>query len=124
MPYPHWREILQDARGGVNHPVKRLLESALIFDQPHEPKGIREIMRLSYTRVASRLALYAFMGAALITATTSARAVSPVEPPKGLTAPPQGTRMPAFELPGIDSTKARSADLRDKVTVIRFWATW
>ena len=81
-------------------------------------------MRLSFTRVASQLALYAFLGAALINSTTPARAVSPVEPPKGLTAPPQGTRMPAFELPGINSAKARSADLRDKVTVIRFWATW
>jgi hypothetical protein len=32
--------------------------------------------------------------------------------------------MPVFELPGIDGAKLRSTDLRDKVTVIRFWATW
>jgi len=57
-------------------------------------------------------------------AAAPARAVSPPEPPKGLSAPPQPTPMPAFELPGIDGSKARSTDLRDKVTVIRFWATW
>jgi hypothetical protein len=81
-------------------------------------------MRLSFARVASQLALSAIIGAALITGTTPARAFSPADPPKGLTAPPQGTRMPTFELPGIDGAKARSGDLRDKVTVIRFWATW
>jgi hypothetical protein len=53
-----------------------------------------------------------------------ARPVSPPEPPKGLSAPPQATLMPAFELPGVNGTKGRSADLRDKVAVIRFWATW
>lgn len=53
-----------------------------------------------------------------------ARALSPPEPPKGLSAPPQPTPMPQFELPGIDGSKARSADLRNKVAVIRFWASW
>jgi hypothetical protein len=46
------------------------------------------------------------------------------EPPKGLSAPPQATPMPAFELPAINGSKARAADLRNKVTVIRFWASW
>jgi hypothetical protein len=81
-------------------------------------------MNLSLTRLASQLALSLILGATLVTVTPFARAVSPVEPPKGLSSPPQGTRMPVFELPGIDGTRARSADLRDKVTVIRFWATW
>jgi cytochrome oxidase Cu insertion factor (SCO1/SenC/PrrC family) len=64
------------------------------------------------------------LGAMLVTTATSARAVSPAELPKGLSAPPQATPMPAFELPGIDGTRTRSADLRDKVTVMRFWVTW
>ncbi|OGA07437.1 MAG: hypothetical protein A2W68_11525 [Betaproteobacteria bacterium RIFCSPLOWO2_02_64_14] len=64
------------------------------------------------------------LGATLLTAAAPARAVSPPEPPKGLSAPPQATPMPVFELPVVNGTKARSTDLRDKVTVIRFWATW
>ena len=57
-------------------------------------------------------------------AVAPASASSPPEPPKGLSAPPQATPMPAFELSGIDGSKVRSTDLRDKVTVIRFWASW
>jgi cytochrome oxidase Cu insertion factor (SCO1/SenC/PrrC family) len=81
-------------------------------------------MHLSLPRTAPQLALGFLLSAALVTGTAPARAVSPVEPPKGLAAAPPGTRMPAFELPGIDGTKVRATDLRDKVTVIRFWATW
>ena len=47
-----------------------------------------------------------------------------LEPPKGLAAPAQATPMPTFELTGVDGSKVRSTDLRDKVTVFRFWATW
>ena len=53
-----------------------------------------------------------------------AGAAAMAEPPKGLTAPTQATPMPSFELPGYDGSKGRSTDLRDKVTVFRFWATW
>ena len=81
-------------------------------------------MHLPFTRVALRLALSLILGATLISTTTSARAASPVELPTGLSSPPQATRAPAFELPGINGTKARSSELRDKVTVIRFWASW
>ena len=62
--------------------------------------------------------------AMLAAAAMPGRAASPAEPPKGLSPPPQATPMPAFELTGIDGSKVRSTDLRDKVTVIRFWATW
>jgi len=37
---------------------------------------------------------------------------------------PQLTPMPAFKLPGINGTSGRDADLRNKVTIIRFWASW
>lgn len=32
--------------------------------------------------------------------------------------------MPAFKLPGLNGSNASDADLRNKVTVIRFWASW
>ena len=81
-------------------------------------------MTSSFARIAEKFAVCLILGAALAVTATAALSASPVEPPKGLSTPPEGTRMPAFELPGIDGTKARSTDLRDKVTVIRFWATW
>ena len=66
------------------------------------------------------LALAAILAAA---AAVPARAAA-LEPPKGLAAPPQTTPMPAFDLTGFDGSKVRSSDLRDKVAVFRFWATW
>ncbi len=32
--------------------------------------------------------------------------------------------MPAFRLPGLNSNGGSDADLRNKVTIIRFWASW
>lgn len=32
--------------------------------------------------------------------------------------------MPAFQLPGLDGRDGSDADLRNKVTIIRFWASW
>jgi len=32
--------------------------------------------------------------------------------------------MPAFKLPGLNGNGGSDADLRNKVTVIRFWASW
>ncbi len=32
--------------------------------------------------------------------------------------------MPAFKLPGLNGANYSDADLRNKVTVIRFWASW
>lgn len=32
--------------------------------------------------------------------------------------------MPAFKIPGISGTSGSDADLRNKVTIIRFWASW
>jgi hypothetical protein len=45
-------------------------------------------------------------------------------PPPGLAAPGQPTPMPEFSVPGLTGTPIRSADLRGKVVVVRFWATW
>jgi len=41
--------------------------------------------------------------------------VQPYEPPKPA---------PAFALPGLDGKVTRLADLRGKVVLIFFWATW
>lgn len=82
-------------------------------------------MNRSATRPFS-LHLLSFALAATLAAAAAvpARAASPAEPPKGLSAPPTAATMPAFEMTGFDGSKVRSTDLRDKVTVIRFWATW
>jgi hypothetical protein len=32
--------------------------------------------------------------------------------------------MPSFKLNGLNGSSASDADLRNKVTVIRFWASW
>lgn len=45
----------------------------------------------------------------------AADTLAPVSPP---------TPMPAFTIPGINGTSGSDADLRNKVTVIRFWASW
>ena len=37
---------------------------------------------------------------------------------------PKPVPMPAFKLPGLNGTSGSDADLRNKVTVIRFWASW
>jgi cytochrome oxidase Cu insertion factor (SCO1/SenC/PrrC family) len=74
--------------------------------------------------VSSLLPCLALAVTVAVTAAMPAHAASVTEPPKGLSAPPQATPMPVFELTGFDGSKVRSTDLRDKVTVIRFWATW
>ena len=37
---------------------------------------------------------------------------------------PQPVPMPAFKLPKLDGSSGTDADLRNTVTVIRFWASW
>ncbi len=37
---------------------------------------------------------------------------------------PQPTPMPSFKIPGINGSGGSDADLRNKVTIIRFWASW
>lgn len=37
---------------------------------------------------------------------------------------PKPVPMPAFKLPGLNGHGGTDADLRNKVTVIRFWASW
>ncbi len=37
---------------------------------------------------------------------------------------PKPVPMPSFKLPGLNGHGGSDADLRNKVTVIRFWASW
>ena len=46
------------------------------------------------------------------------------EPPMGLTAVKSTTPMTVFSLPGLDGRGFDSSVLKDKVVVVRFWATW
>ncbi len=55
------------------------------------------------------------LGASLLCQTALASGLQPVNPP---------TPMPAFKVPGINGSSGSDADLRNKVTVIRFWASW
>ncbi len=55
-------------------------------------------------------------------AAAAAEALPPLPP--NLTAPPQPTAMPAFSLPAINGGTLQSSDMKGKVVVIRFWASW
>ena len=44
--------------------------------------------------------------------------------PEGLAAPARPTSMPAFNLATATGGASRAEDLRGKVVVARFWATW
>jgi hypothetical protein len=45
----------------------------------------------------------------------AANSLQPVNPP---------TPIPAFKITGLGGSSGSDADLRNKVTVIRFWASW
>lgn len=65
----------------------------------------------------ARLSALLFSGLmfSVTTLTASASTLQPVTPP---------TPMPAFQLPGLNGSSGSDTDLRNKVTVIRFWASW
>ena len=60
---------------------------------------------------------------ALASAAFNAVAAEPALP-AGLTAPAKPTRLPAFNLPTAAGGAVRSDELRGKVVIARFWATW
>ena len=68
-------------------------------------------------RPTARLAaiLFSSLMLSVTTFTASANSLQPVNPP---------TPMPAFKIPGLNGSSGSDADLRNKVTVIRFWASW
>jgi hypothetical protein len=44
--------------------------------------------------------------------------------PKGLSAPPKPTAMPAFDLPTTAGGALHSESLRGQVVIVRYWASW
>ena len=46
------------------------------------------------------------------------------EPPRGLTAVKPPTPMATFSLPSLQGNGFDVSALKDKVVVVRFWATW
>jgi hypothetical protein len=70
-------------------------------------------MRLTTSFTAILLSAGLIFGATPLTA--GADALQPLAQP---------VPIPAFQLPGLNSSNGSDADLRNKVTVIRFWASW
>jgi len=69
------------------------------------------------------LGLLLLLGGLLTWSVPHTPAASPT-PPEGLAAPGQAVSMPGFELPNANGDPVRSAELRGKVVVVRFWASW
>ena len=57
-------------------------------------------------------------------ASAVANAAAEVALPAGLTAPAKPTQLPGFNLPTAAGGTVRSEELRGKVVIARFWATW
>ena len=74
--------------------------------------------------VRSRLGPCLLLGLLLTLSPPRAPAAESPTPPEGLATPGQLTPMPAFELPDPDGNPVRSEELRGKVVMIRFWASW
>jgi cytochrome oxidase Cu insertion factor (SCO1/SenC/PrrC family) len=76
----------------------------------------RQDCRLAWLSLAS---LVLVLGLTLGTATGETP-----EPPMGLAAVKPATPMPPFSLPGLQGSGFDASALKDKVVVVRFWATW
>lgn len=59
-----------------------------------------------------------------LAAPVSNAAAADLTPPPGLAAPAKPTRLPEFSLPTAAGAFVKSGDMRGKVVVVRFWATW
>lgn len=76
----------------------------------------RKVCRRTWRALASLVLL---LGLTLGTATGEMP-----EPPMGLAPLKPAVPMAAFSLPGLHASEFDSAALKDKVVVVRFWATW
>ena len=75
-------------------------------------------------KVRLRLGRFLLLGLLLTLSPFPTPAADSPKLPEGLAAPGQLTPIPVFELPDPDGNPVRSEDLRGKVMVVRFWATW
>lgn len=71
-------------------------------------------MRLTLPLRSLLVAAGLMLGLALAPS-AAADALTPLNPP---------VPAPAFKLPGLNGTSGSDADLRNTVTIIRFWASW
>jgi hypothetical protein len=78
------------------------------------------IFKLNARALQSLLML---LGIALAAATSHSSAAD-LAPPAGLSAPSQLKPIPAFNLQTVAGGILRSDDLRGKIVIVRFWATW
>lgn len=74
--------------------------------------------------IAKWLFLMAMGGVLVMTSTETVAASRQPVLPAGLTAPAQPTTMPDFQLPQVNGTMFHTADVRGKIVLMRFWATW
>jgi len=74
--------------------------------------------------VRSRLGPCLLLGLLLTLSPLRTPAAESPRLPEGLATPGQATLLPAFALPDPAGNTVRSEDLRGKVVVVRFWATW
>ncbi len=64
------------------------------------------------------------LAALLMAAAMVQAADAPPLPPAVLAPPSQPTKMPDFEFANLQGGTLKSSDMKGKVIVIRFWATW
>ncbi len=60
----------------------------------------------------------------VFTSAVFSAAAADLAPPAGLAAPAKATRLPAFNIATAVGGTVRADDLRGKVVIARFWATW
>jgi cytochrome oxidase Cu insertion factor (SCO1/SenC/PrrC family) len=72
-----------------------------------------------------RLAWIALVSFVLMVGLTLGTATGEMpEPPLGLAAVKPATPLAAFSLPSLHGSEFTSSTLKDKLVVVRFWATW
>ena len=80
---------------------------------------------MNVRRQDCRLAWLSLVSLVLVLGLTLGSATGEMpEPPMGLAAVKPATPMAAFSLPGLHGSQFDSSALKDKVVVVRFWATW
>ena len=80
---------------------------------------------MNVRRQDCRLAWLSFVGLVLVFGLTLGTATGETpEPPMGLAAVKPATPMAAFSLPSLHGSEFASSLLKDKLVVVRFWATW
>jgi len=81
-------------------------------------------MSITEFRASARRGLLMCCAAVLVAGMSAANAAGLPPLPAGLAVPATPTRTPAFNLQTASGGSLRAEDLRGKVVIARFWATW